>query len=336
MKKINRQNKITDYLTIFKQSRQQQQHMSKIEQNNIKFKKEFKIVVREVKSELKVGKKKQKSVKKKFMQVLKELQKDHKQKEKEAKQNKPSVITEAGGKKFEKSICSSKNIEYDSKFKYDSQDDLKEIDEMTERLNSSNFHNVVSGDIVKHIAKNGSQHDFELTNIDEFTDATGNIIRQRNTSYLSAKTSKTKIGKVCPQVIGQRSKKRFCDYFKLNNESTTTDDIKLYIVNNSAHMLHEYFKYTFDCPILYYNRKINKIIYVTLTKEIDWYKEIVNIYYSHVKKNKKWNESTQVYLHNKTIGEYQVHNHRDCIKFRWYFETLLDLFKENFNIITIE
>jgi len=36
-----------------------------------------------------------------------------------------------------------------------------------------------------------------------------------------------------------------------------------------------------------------------------------------------------------TIGEFQVHNRRDCIKFRWSFEKLLSLFKVHFEIVDL-
>ncbi len=36
-----------------------------------------------------------------------------------------------------------------------------------------------------------------------------------------------------------------------------------------------------------------------------------------------WNESTSISINNNTIGEFQIHKNRDCIKFRWFFEKLL-------------
>ena len=39
-------------------------------------------------------------------------------------------------------------------------------------------------------------------------------------------------------------------------------------------------------------------------------------------KNKKWNESSSIKINNITIGEFQIHNKRDGIKFRWCFEKL--------------
>ena len=52
-------------------------------------------------------------------------------------------------------------------------------------------------------------------------------------------------------------------------------------------------------------------------------------------KNKKWGESSSISIDNITIGEFQIHNHRDCIKFRWAFENLIEMFKTHFEIVTI-
>ena len=60
---------------------------------------------------------------------------------------------------------------------------------------------------------------------------------------------------------------------------------------------------------------------------------------SHIKKNKPWNESSCICIEKNgkfiTLGEFQVHNHRDCIKFRWCFKVLLTEFAEYFNITAI-
>ena len=79
--------------------------------------------------------------------------------------------------------------------------------------------------------------------------------------YLSAKTNK-KGNKGCPQVIGQPSIKKFSEHFKIPNEKRTHNGIKSFIYENIHTMLPEYFKYTFDCMIVYYNEKDDKILLV--------------------------------------------------------------------------
>ena len=220
------------------------------------------------------------------------------------------IITEDLGKIFEMAICLLYNIEFDGKFKYSMSDACK----LKERI--VKLKDVFPYDI-KHTAKNGNQYDF-----------TGVV---DNTIKLSAKTTK-KDGKVCPQVIGQPSKKKFSEFFKID-QSYNLQQIKNYIQENVQEMLSTYFKLTFDCPIVYYNQKINKLIFIKKKQDIDWSKSIIA--FSHIKKNKIWNESSTISINNITIGEFQIHNHRDVIKFRWSFEKLLTMNPDNFEIIEL-
>ena len=230
--------------------------------------------------------------------------------------------TEDLGKKFEMGICLLYDIPYDGKYKYS----MEEAEKLRDRLS------LLTGEFphkLKHTAKNGSQYDF--------TGAEDESIK------LSAKTTK-KDGKVCPQVIGQPSKKKFCEFFSVDI-NFTLQQIKAHIEQNVKSMMDIYFDLTFDCPVLYYNQKSDKLqlIKVTkltkptkltkLTKNIDWFDQVIE--FSHNKKNKEWGESSSISISNITIGEFQVHNHRDCIKFRWSFENLLEKFPESFEIVNL-
>ena len=227
------------------------------------------------------------------------------------------ILTEDLGKKFEMGICMLYGIEYDGKYKYS----MEEAEKLKERL--TNFPKVFPHKL-KHTAKNGSQYDF-----------TG---EEDETIKLSAKTTK-KDGKVCPQVIGQPSKKKFCEFFNVDS-NFTLEQIKEYIEVNVDKMLNIYFDLTFDCPILYYNQKRDVLQLVKLTthqngdhQKINWSELIIE--FSHKKKNKAWAESSTISINNVTIGEFQVHNNRDCIKFRWAFENLLKIFPNIFEVINL-
>ena len=223
---------------------------------------------------------------------------------------KSKVLTEDLGKIFEKGVCLLYGIEYDGKYKY-SVEEAQKITDRIVKLKDVFPHNLI------HSAKNGSQYDF--------TGADDAAIR------LSAKTTK-KDGKVCPQVIGQPSKKKFCDFFGLD-QALTLEQIKQNIEDNLAPMLSIYFKTTFDCPIVYYNKKKDLLLFIRTLTEIDWTQCVIE--FSHIKKNKVWGESSTISINNVTIGEFQVHNHRDCIKFRWAFENLIEMFKTHFEIVAI-
>lgn len=64
---------------------------------------------------------------------------------------------------------------------------------------------------LKHIANKNNRYDF----IND------------NNNYLSAKTTK-KNGKICPQKIGQTTRKKFCEYLEL--EYKNVEEIKEYII----------------------------------------------------------------------------------------------------------
>ena len=98
-------------------------------------------------------------------------------------------------------------------------------------------------------------------------------------------------------------------------------------------MLNEYMAHTFDVPMLYYNKKRKTMLYIKMITPIIWSDYLIE--FSHITKNKVWNESSTIKINTKTIGEFQVHNKRNCIKFRWCFEQMLILFKTNFEVITI-
>jgi len=225
---------------------------------------------------------------------------------------KKEVLTEDLGKIFEMAICLLYEIEYDGKYKYS----LEEANNIKNKLHKlkNNFPFKI-----KHIAKNGNKYDF--VTIDD-------------KNHLSAKTTK-KDGKVCPQVIGQPTKKKFCEYFKINllDIESWRDQIKNYIETNIKTLLDTYASNTFDCPIIYYNKHKNIILFIKLIEKINWTN--YDISFSHIIKNKGWNESTSIIINAITIGEFQIHNHRDCIKFRWAFEKLLNLFKDKFEIVDL-
>jgi hypothetical protein len=223
---------------------------------------------------------------------------------------KKTLQTEDLGKIFEMAICLLYGIQFDGKYKYSIEDAEKICTRILPLLNAFPYK-------IKHTAKNGNQYDF--------------CGQDDETIKLSAKTTK-KDGKVCPQVIGQPSRKKFCDFFKIDI-GITLEEIKLYIETNIKNMLSVYFELTFDCPIIYYNKKSDLLQLIKLQEKIDWNDYLVE--FSHIKKNKQWAESSTISINNVTIGEFQLHKHRDCIKFRWSFEKLLKYFVKSFTIINL-
>ena len=220
------------------------------------------------------------------------------------------VQTEDLGKIFEMAICLLYNIPYDGAYKYSMEEAHKIKDRISKLLE-------VYPHLLTHTAKNGARYDF--------TGLEDQAIR------LSAKTTK-KDGKIAPQVVGQPSKKKFCEHFGVE-ETSTLDEIKSHIVENVNNMLGTYEECTFDCPTVYYNKNSDKLVFIKRVAPIQWSSLVVE--FSHNKKNKVWGESSCISVDDVTIGEFQIHNHRNCIKFRWAFEKLLAKFPECFEITNL-
>ncbi len=158
-------------------------------------------------------------------------------------------------------------------------------------------------------------------------------IDKEEEKYISVKSNFTG-KKVCPQIIGQTTLKKYKNYFDLN-ENLNIENIKSYIVTHIDIILQKYLLHTFHCDIIYFNinkKKVNLQIIKyneALLNHFIFKKE--DIYFSHIQNNKEWIESTTVYyIFNKImipIGEFQIHNHRNNIKFRWHFDKILKICK---------
>lgn len=189
-----------------------------------------------------------------------------------------------------------------------------------------------------YIGNKDNKYDFKYIDIDQHSE----------TKYVSVKTNFNG-SKVCPQVIGQTTLKKFIDYFGIpisDLSSTGKFDpkdpliittIKEYIVAHIGDLLKEYLKLTLHCDLIYYNKnKDKKKTYIQLIKCTEAQIAAIafepsQIGFSHLEKKKEWNESTTVYYTSpvdgtkRSIGEFQVHNHRNNIKFRWNMVNLLEV-----------
>jgi hypothetical protein len=227
---------------------------------------------------------------------------------------------------FEMAICLLYDIKYNGNFKYSMTEAISLKNKLDKLKTIHNFK-------LEHVARKNNIYDFINCNT-----LSNSSLKECSENNLSAKTN-NKTEKVCPQNIGQTTIKKWCQYFKIDYENidvkTVIDMIKKYIVDNIHKILFEYIENTFHCPIVYYYQhpKKEKILYIKLKNKINWNQ--YNIYFTHINKNKEWNESTSIKINNITIGEFQIHNKRNCIKFRWSFINLLNLFSDNFDIISI-
>lgn len=207
------------------------------------------------------------------------------------------VTPENIGLKFEMAICDACDIPYVGKYNYDKHLSTT----LSSRL--SPLKAMFPG--IQHTAKQGSRYDFT----------------QPNGQHLSAKTSK-KYGKIAPQVIGQPSPQKFCDFTDLT--FTNTEKLKEDIQGNIRYILPTLSHYTFDSPILYYVEKDDTIRLITLKEKIDWsdYK------YEWTRTSDKWNNSSSLRIKeiNVPLLEIQFHANRNNMAIRWSFENFLRVF----------
>ncbi len=214
--------------------------------------------------------------------------------ETEVKPNKKGKLeTEVLGKEFEMAVCLYYGIDYDGGFKYD----INKARELSKRLGP-----------LKDLFAPTCQHTAGKRGVHDFTYYNSGLTR-----HLSVKTNKNLQQKVCPQKIGQPSEKTFRENFGL----TEDENIKEYIEANTASMLKKYWNCTYNVPVLYYNEQRDKICFIKELNPPDFEQE--NITFTQT--GKDW-KSTTVKYKGKRIGEFQEHNNRNCIKFRWFQNNL--------------
>jgi hypothetical protein len=96
-------------------------------------------------------------------------------------------------------------------------------------------------------------------------------------------------------------------------------------------MLPKYLESTFHCPVLFYCEAKNLCQMITMTQKPDWHAAPLTF----SRQGEAWNESSTLKIGKKTIGEFQIHNHRNCIKFRWDLNGLLQTFPTSFTVRTV-
>lgn len=244
---------------------------------------------------------------------------EYEQKETGAPKAPQPIETEREGKLFEMALCRVWNTPYVGKFKYTDEDSETKIAKYVGRVHGIlQYHPHMT-----HTAAKGSPYDFTQS-IPTVTNEP-NETNETNHKYLSVKTNK-KGDKVCPQRFGQASNKKWCEYLGLDVENT---DVKKYILENTSTLLNKYLETTFECPVLYYQIPKNQLMYVRMINPIVWEPEKI----AFSKTYETWNESSSLKYAGNNLGEFQIHNHRNNVKFRWNFLNLMKVFPQAFQIV---
>ena len=162
------------------------------------------------------------------------------------------------------------------------------------------------------------------------------FIDNNDKSY-SIKSNLWRSNKVCPQIIGQCSLKKFNQniYSKLssnNNKLLNNEDTKNFILENPNKLFLLYFEGLFCCDNTIYIKQNSSMegYDISLYKTNDIVSQFKNKCFNdkfNFSRKESWNESStlKVLVNNKniSIGEFQIHNSRDCIKFRFNFNNLI-------------
>jgi hypothetical protein len=134
--------------------------------------------------------------------------------------------------------------------------------------------------------------------------------------------------RVCPQTIGQTTLRKIGAYFGVSFQDGM--EFKKYMENSLSSALDHYSQYTFTCDVTVVLLFAKKKAYV-ITKQDGVQPRMKTGKYALNVSSDNWNESATVHHHKEegknerpiSIGEFQVHAHRDSPKFRFNIENLL-------------
>lgn len=130
---------------------------------------------------------------------------------------------------------------------------------------------------------------------------------------LSVKTN-LRGDKICPQLIGQTTRERFDRCFGING------DRKEWIMQHVEEMLPTYFDHAFCCDyLLWINEHTGECRIIPKPRRVSFR----DIHFTRTLE--AWNESNTVKIGKLSLGEFQVHRNRNCIKFRFNLLNLLKL-----------
>jgi len=176
---------------------------------------------------------------------------------------------------------------------------------------------------ISHTAERGNPIDFSL----------------EGGKTLSVKSNMKSAGKIAPQNIGQPTASTFWELLPHlvpagsdPKRLSYADSAKLFkqvALANTVALLTEYWKNLFDCDYLIYvcdvltdNNRLSSSPTVRLfekSKSPQWEKSKISFTQSLA----TWNESCTVKYNGISIGEFQVHNNRNCFKFRFNINGLI-------------
>lgn len=146
---------------------------------------------------------------------------------------------------------------------------------------------------------------------------------------MSLKTNKGKM--VCPPEVGQPGSKTcllyFKDYLPAGITEVTKSQFKEMVLTYIDKIMPIYVEHLFDSDwLLWIYEEKDGYKHMEISKEnikqFKWEKERFSFTKNTVS---EWNESNTVKYDGKTIGEFQIHQNRNCFKFRFNMQNLLEI-----------
>lgn len=211
--------------------------------------------------------------------------------------------TEQLGIMIEKTLCNITNINFNTKRKYvDIPEEIK--DDINKTIGP-----VVKKMKMTHVGHLNTEYDFTSD----------------KDKSLSVKTIMSG-NKICPQTIGQCSLKSFNNKMSMN--LCGKKEFKSFFLENKNRMLEKYLKNVFCCDkTLVFKFQTGTIYIIEKMGDVS-FKDNELCEFSTSRNMLDWNESNTVYYNchvKESLGEVQIHNNRDCIKFRFNINTLINM-----------
>jgi adenine-specific DNA-methyltransferase len=218
--------------------------------------------------------------------------------------------TEQLGILVEKAMCNIVNIPFNTKRKYD---DLP--DEITDDI-SCTVGPILKKMKLRHVGNMNQKYDF---------------INEQDNKTVSVKTL-MKGNRICPQNIGQCSLSSISS--KLDIQFGSNNMFKSYFMTNKMKMLQKYLENCFCCDttlVYKFDKGLVYIIKRDMKNDISFSKDFE---LSTSKLLQDWNESNTIYINDvdkkMSLGELQIHNNRDCVKFRFNVDTLIQMINDGY------
>lgn len=146
---------------------------------------------------------------------------------------------------------------------------------------------------------------------------------------LSVKTNQNMI---CPPEVGQPSAETCYQYFCnfIEGGKVTNDTFKQMVFDHIEDIMPIYINHLFDSDyMLWLHKGKRQWKYEIFTKNTLSNFVWEHSKFSYTKSNiKEWIESNTVKYNGVSIGEFQIHNHRNCYKFRVNMKNIKKLIKE--------